>query len=164
MSTQLIRAQMPDELVARVDEVSEKIQKHRPKGSARVHRAATIRALVALALGTVAGDQGRIEQLAAAVKADKTRRGNRKGHVANLRAHQEGRRQRKAFERWTAPIGTPVEVTLDDGKKLRAITHSMPWLLGGETPVILVEGITGGYLLTRVRVIEPEPKTEARAS
>lgn len=69
--------------------------------------------------------------------------------------------ERDAFANWKAPIGTEVEVTKDDGSKLITRTRSMPWMLGassrskGHTPVILVEGIAGGYLLTRVRVLRP---------
>ncbi len=58
----------------------------------------------------------------------------------------------RAFRSWTAPIGSSVEVTKDGGEVLKTTTRSMPWMLCG-APVILVDGISGGYLLTRVRVI-----------
>lgn len=48
------------------------------------------------------------------------------------------------------PIGTRVIVTKDDGSKLFTKTSSAPWMLGGHTPVILVEGISGCHLLDRV--------------
>jgi hypothetical protein len=69
-------------------------------------------------------------------------------------------------EKWkTVPEGTPVIVTKDDGAELRTKTRSIPWMLGadsrdpsdpthspGHTAVIMVEGITGGYGLWRVRL------------
>lgn len=51
-------------------------------------------------------------------------------------------------QRW--PIGQPVTVTRDDGSTLETKTRSHPWRLGG-TWVIMVEAITGGYALARVR-------------
>lgn len=52
----------------------------------------------------------------------------------------------------TVPVGTPVEVTKDRGEIIETKTASEAWMLGGHTPVILVEGISGGYSLERVRV------------
>jgi hypothetical protein len=49
--------------------------------------------------------------------------------------------------RW--PIGTPVTVTKDHGDQVDTATRSAPWKLG-DTWVILVEGISGGYALARV--------------
>ena len=54
---------------------------------------------------------------------------------------------------WT--LGTQVIVTKDDGSELHTITKSSPWMLVGHTPVILVEGISGCYLLSRVRKEKP---------
>lgn len=62
----------------------------------------------------------------------------------------------RTWKDWQAnpvPVGTPVEVTKDDGSILTTTTRSAPWRLGDVTPVILVDGISGGYLLTRVRVL-----------
>ena len=65
----------------------------------------------------------------------------------------------KALNAWRAPIGSAVDVTADDGSKVRRVTESMPWALGDGTPVIKVSGIVGCYLLTRVRAIaEPTPR------
>ena len=47
------------------------------------------------------------------------------------------------------PIGTDVTVTLDDRSVKQTKTHSPAWLASG-TPVVMVEGIRGGYLLNRV--------------
>ena len=69
---------------------------------------------------------------------------------------KEAREQQRQHDAWKHPIGTSVEVTKDNGEKLRTVTRSMPWMLGassrgpGHTAVILVEGIAGGYLLERV--------------
>lgn len=62
-------------------------------------------------------------------------------------------------EQWKdVPEGTPVIVTKDDGSELKTRTRSIPWMLGassrdsGHTAVIMVEGISGGYGLWRVRL------------
>lgn len=54
----------------------------------------------------------------------------------------------------TVPIGTTVEVTKDLGEIIETKTRSEAWVLGGHTPVLLLEGIRGGYSLERVRVKE----------
>lgn len=46
--------------------------------------------------------------------------------------------------------GTPVRVRLDDGTVKETKTTSAAWMLGGHTAVVIVEGISGGYDLTRV--------------
>jgi hypothetical protein len=48
-------------------------------------------------------------------------------------------------------IGQPVDVTLDDGNVMESKTESEAWVLGGHSAVIKLEGISGGYSLTRVR-------------
>lgn len=62
-------------------------------------------------------------------------------------------------EEWkSVPEGTPVIVTKDDGTEVKTKTRSIPWMLGassrdpGHTAVIMVEGISGGYGLWRVRL------------
>ncbi len=55
------------------------------------------------------------------------------------------------------PHGTPVILVNDDGTEFHTRTRSMPWMLGasphddGHTAVIMVDGITGGYGLWRIR-------------
>ena len=55
------------------------------------------------------------------------------------------------------PEGTPVVVLKDDGTEFATKTCSGPWALGvssrgpGHTAVIMVEGISGGYSLCRIR-------------
>lgn len=49
--------------------------------------------------------------------------------------------------RW--PIGTAVTVTKDHGEQVATVTRSAPWKLG-DTWVILLDGISGGYALARV--------------
>jgi hypothetical protein len=64
--------------------------------------------------------------------------------------------EQRAWDDWQAnpvPSGAPVEVTKDDGTKVVTKTRSAPWKLGDGTPVVMVDGISGGYLLTRVRVL-----------
>jgi hypothetical protein len=70
-----------------------------------------------------------------------------------------GRQSKKAaelVERWNKlhPVGAAVTVTKDLGEKLETVTRSEAWVLGGHTAVILVEGISGGYALTRVAARE----------
>lgn len=54
------------------------------------------------------------------------------------------------------PIGTAVTVRKDDGTRPVTKTRSEAWALGGHTPVILVEGIAGCYLLNRLDVLALE--------
>ena len=48
-------------------------------------------------------------------------------------------------------VGSQVSVQLDDGSVLETKTRSEAWVLGGHTAVVLLDGVTGGYLLSRVR-------------
>jgi hypothetical protein len=50
----------------------------------------------------------------------------------------------------TASIGDVVNVRLDNGETFTTKTRSEAQLLGGHTPVIWVDGISGAYLLDRV--------------
>ena len=47
-------------------------------------------------------------------------------------------------------IGCGVVVTMDDGSEVETNTRSDAWLLSERSPVILLEGISGGYALSRV--------------
>lgn len=51
------------------------------------------------------------------------------------------------------PVGTRVSVRRDDGTVTRTKTRSRAWVLAGVCPVVMVEGIRGAYLLSRVTVI-----------
>lgn len=61
---------------------------------------------------------------------------------------------------WSHPAGTRVVVTLDDGSERETATRSQAWMLGaepsrgrgGHTAVVLLDGISGGYALRRVRL------------
>lgn len=79
--------------------------------------------------------------------------------------HPEARRiesRRRASLRYSAqavaiwnekhPVGTSVIVTMDCGERREAKTRSAAEVLGGHTPVIWLEGITGCYALKRVEV------------
>lgn len=68
---------------------------------------------------------------------------------------------KRLFEEWkNVPEGTPVVVTKDDGTELSTKTRSVAWMLGassqhpGHTAVIMVDGISGGYGLWRVRKVD----------
>jgi hypothetical protein len=56
---------------------------------------------------------------------------------------------------WNArnPVGTRVSVRRDNGTALLSATCSEAWVLGGHTAVVMVDGISGGYLLNRVNPI-----------
>jgi hypothetical protein len=64
----------------------------------------------------------------------------------------------KSVDRWNATmhVGDPVTVTRDDGRTLDTVLASAAWKLGGHTPVAMVEGICGCYLLDRIK-----PRREA---
>lgn len=47
------------------------------------------------------------------------------------------------------PIGTEVTVVLDDGSVKQTKTRSEAWIVSG-TPVVMVEGIQGSCLLSRI--------------
>lgn len=65
------------------------------------------------------------------------------------------RKSEIAARDWNAkhPVGCKVEVTLDDGSIKETQTASEAWVLGGHTAVIKLEGISGGYSLSRVHAI-----------
>lgn len=71
---------------------------------------------------------------------------------ARLRAARKARAGAYIVSTWNAlhPSGTRVTLTLDDGTKVDTRTRSEAWCLGDGTPVVLLEGKTGGWLLTRV--------------
>ena len=54
---------------------------------------------------------------------------------------------------WNAhrPIGTEVQVMLDDDTIRTTKTRSEAWVMGGHSAVILLEGISGAYSLDRVK-------------
>lgn len=64
-------------------------------------------------------------------------------------------------EAWNAanPRGTRVSVKKDDGKLYETRTRSEAWLLGGHTAVVLVEGISGAYLLSRCKPMRERVET-----
>lgn len=70
----------------------------------------------------------------------------------NRNAKRTDDREAEAAE-WNKlyPPGTPVEVTRDMGEIEKTKTRSIAWVMGGHTCVVMVDGISGGYLLERVR-------------
>lgn len=63
------------------------------------------------------------------------------------------------------PVGTPVLYwpadRSDEGRK--SVTRSAAWLLGGHTPVVMVEGYAGGIALTHVMGYVPAPDARLAA-
>ena len=57
------------------------------------------------------------------------------------------------FNEWY-PIGHPVTVTLDDGSIKNSNTRSIAWNLGHGNPVIKIDGLKGGYDLSRIKILE----------
>jgi hypothetical protein len=51
----------------------------------------------------------------------------------------------------TYPTCQPVYLTEDDGSLTATQTRSKAWELGCGTPVVSVDGKTGGYLLERIK-------------
>ena len=53
------------------------------------------------------------------------------------------------------PVGTPVLYWpgLREGRGRESTTRSCAWLLGGHTPVVMVEGYPGGIALSHVAII-----------
>lgn len=51
------------------------------------------------------------------------------------------------------PVGTPVLVKMDDGSERQTRTRTPASVLEGHTGVVWLEGISGCYLLTRVRAV-----------
>jgi hypothetical protein len=51
------------------------------------------------------------------------------------------------------PVGQAVEVTRDNGEKILTRTTSTAWVLSGHTPVVFLDGISGCYLLSRVKAV-----------
>ena len=60
--------------------------------------------------------------------------------------------QLRAVHAWNQknPEGTKVVVTLDSGEKKETTTTSDAWLLGGHSAVVMLDGISGCYSLSRV--------------
>lgn len=50
------------------------------------------------------------------------------------------------------PIGTAVVYTDDFGEEIHTKTRSEAWVIGEHTAVVLLEGMTGGYDLERVKL------------
>ena len=51
----------------------------------------------------------------------------------------------------SVPVGSDVIVTKDDGTELRTKTRSEAWVVGDHTAIVKVDGISGGYNLSRIR-------------
>ena len=69
-------------------------------------------------------------------------------------------KQQELLAGWIdTPEGTPVVVTKDRGEQFVTKTRSMAWMLPSGVAVIMVDGISGGYSLERVRKVEKEPMT-----
>lgn len=77
------------------------------------------------------------------------------------RAYAMGEARAFAFN-GTCPQGSPVVLVDDNGHLSETKTRSEAWCLGDGSPVVLVDGRTGGYALERIFV--DAVKVEAQAS
>lgn len=76
-------------------------------------------------------------------------RAGRRARAAADRRHQDAQRD---VDAWNAahPIGTPVIRTDDFGAEHHHVTRSIAWVVCDHGSV-MVDGISGGYLLSRIR-------------
>ncbi len=51
------------------------------------------------------------------------------------------------------PVGLDVIVQLDDRSQRATKTESEAWVMGGHSAMIRLEGISGGYMLDRVKPV-----------
>jgi hypothetical protein len=85
-----------------------------------------------------------------------------KARLGHLGMNESAGRRQQRLDSWAdVPIGTLVQVTRDDGKVEKHPTRSHPWMLCG-TPVIKLEGISGGYALCRCTVADPPKLTKSQ--
>lgn len=58
------------------------------------------------------------------------------------------------------PVGSPVLYWPGErvGEGRKSVTRSAAWLLGGHTPVVMVEGYAGGIALSHVMGYNPTPE------
>ena len=79
------------------------------------------------------------------------RREKRGTSARQVAANQTAQAQAQADDLWNAmhPVGTEVDRTDDLGNVHRTRTRSIAWVICGHASV-MVEGITGGYLLSRM--------------
>jgi hypothetical protein len=63
----------------------------------------------------------------------------------------ENRAAAHLVKQWNAavPVGSPVTVRKDSDEIVETRTRSEAWVLSGHSPVVLLDGIRGCYLLTR---------------
>lgn len=93
----------------------------------------------------------RKREMDAEVRADLAEARRRRRGIPSESERRQAEADRSIAD-WNAahPIGTEVWVTLDDKSKLRTRTRSVAWRICDHASV-MVEGISGGYLLERVR-------------
>jgi hypothetical protein len=69
---------------------------------------------------------------------------------ANQAKRRAGQENACAVFNRDIPTGSPVWLILDNGERLSTKTRSVAWQLGDGSPVVLVEGKTGGWHIERV--------------
>ena len=73
------------------------------------------------------------------------------GDVSTSRRSGKTLRQVEWFNE-VCPVGTPVRYWPGErkGDGIESVTRSTAWMLGGHTPVVMVEGHAGGIALSHV--------------
>ena len=81
----------------------------------------------------------------------------RSGRASRIRHDKEVEAAEAAAAAWNAAyaVGTPVDLTRDDGSILETRTRTPAWALSSGDAVVSVVGISGGYLLSRVKAWHP---------
>ena len=84
----------------------------------------------------------------AAINAARTRRAkDARERIANVK--RNGASMVEHFNK-EVPVGSAVNLVLDDGSTIQTWTRSEAWQLGDGTPVVSVKGKSGGWSLARV--------------
>jgi hypothetical protein len=52
------------------------------------------------------------------------------------------------------PVGVAVDLREDSGSVTRTTTRSAAWVMGDHSAVVMVEGKSGGYDLTRITAVQ----------
>ena len=76
-----------------------------------------------------------------------------------LRQEAKARVEAAAFNA-VVPVGARVIVTKDMGEEIHTRTRSEAWVIPSNAALVMVEGISGGYSVSRVR-LAPGEKAKA---
>ncbi len=91
-------------------------------------------------------------------KCMRDRNAKRKKKSYDPRAPRPTKMKKSELKQWNKdfPIGTRVILTKDNQEEIKTTVRSKGWLLGNGMPLVLVEGIRGGYSISRIRKDEQD--------